>query len=318
MPYQSTSLDMIKEQKAAQSLASNLTSADQMKAIDPVLEQQLRLDLATKLQMSLDINWVISQFMEHMHAYLLFDGYSYQNDGLDITVQLGRKSFHSCRYNLTLEEAGLGNISLFRGRKFSESELVLLENQLCQLVYPLRNAVQYHKASLLAYQDALTAVNNRSTFDATLEQEISLAKRQKTGLTLLMIDIDHFKSFNDNYGHSAGDNVLKSVANTLKTSTRDSDLVFRYGGEEFAIILRNSDCESSKVVAERILKSIRNNQVVHEDQMHSVSVSVGLSCLTKSDSSGSLFKRADDALYAAKNRGRDQLQVALTDSALTS
>jgi len=318
MPYQSSPLDMIKEQKSAQNLASNLSAVDYAKAIDPVQEQQLKLDLATRLQMSLDIDWVISQFVEHMHAYLPFDGYSYQNDDLDITMQLGRKSFHSCRYNLTLEEAGMGSISLFRGRKFSESELVLLENQLCQLVYPLRNAVQYHKASLLAYQDALTGVNNRSTFDTTLEREISLAKRQKTGLTLLMIDIDHFKSFNDNFGHSAGDDVLKSVANTLKTSVRDSDLVFRYGGEEFAIILRNSDCESSKTVAERILRSIRNNQVQHEDQLHSVSVSVGLSCLTKSDSSDSLFKRADDALYAAKDQGRDQLQVAFIDQALTS
>ena len=164
MPYQSSPLDMIKEQKSAQNLAQNFSTAEQQKVIDPVLEQQLKLDLVTKLQMSLDIDWVISQFMEHMHTYLLFDGFSYQNDDLDVTIQLGRESFHTCRYNLTLEEAGLGNIRLFRGRKFSESELVLLENQLCQLVYPLRNAVQYRKASLLAYKDALTGVNNRSTF----------------------------------------------------------------------------------------------------------------------------------------------------------
>lgn len=306
MPYQSSPLDMIKEQKSAQNLAQNFSTAEQQKVIDPVLEQQLKLDLVTKLQMSLDIDWVINQFMEYMHTYLLFDGFSYQNDDLDVTIQLGRESFHTCRYNLTLEEAGLGNIRLFRGRKFFESELVLLENQLCQLVYPLRNAVQYRKASLLAYKDALTGVNNRSTFDTTLEREISLTKRQKTGLTLLMIDIDHFKSFNDNYGHSAGDEVLKSVAKTLRNSTRDSDLVFRYGGEEFVIILRNSDCESSKIVAERVLESIRNNRVEIDGQMHSVSVSVGLSCLAKSDSVDSLFKRADDALYEAKDRGRDQ------------
>ncbi len=310
MPFQSSPLDMIKQQKTPQSLARNLSSGEQLKAIDPVLEQQLKLDLATKLQMSLDIDWVISQFMEYMHAYLLFDGYSYQYEELDIHMELGRKSFHSCSYNLTVEESGLGNIMLFRGRKFSESELVLLENQLCQLLYPLRNGIQYREASLLAYRDALTGVNNRSTFDATMEREISLAKRQKNGLTLLMIDIDHFKSFNDNYGHSAGDEVLKSVAIILKTSTRDSDLVFRYGGEEFAIILRNSDCESSTMVAERILGSIRDNRVNIEEQTHSVSVSVGLSCLSKSDSFNSLFKRADAALYAAKDQGRDQLQVA--------
>lgn len=310
MPYQSSPLDMIKEQKAAQSLAPNYLSVEQLKAIDPMLEQQLKLDLATQLQMSLEIDWVITRFMEYMHAYLLFDGYSYQYDDLDIDMQLGRKSFHSCRYNLTLEESGLGSIMLFRGRKFSESELVLLENLLCQLLYPLRNTVQYRKASLLAYRDALTGVNNRSTFDSTLEREISLAKRQKNGLTLLMIDIDHFKSFNDNFGHSAGDDVLKSVATTLKTSTRDSDLVFRYGGEEFAIILRNTDCVSSKLVAERILDAIRHGRVDIEGQMHSVSISVGLSCLTKSDTPESLFKRADEALYVAKDQGRDQVRVA--------
>jgi len=199
---------------------------------------------------------------------------------------------------------------VFRGRKFSESELVLLENILCSVLYPLKNSIQFHGAVLSARCDALTGVSNRSSFDSSLDREISLSKRNTQALSLLVIDIDHFKSVNDNFGHAAGDEVLKAVSDKIQESMRNSDLVFRYGGEEFVAILNNSDCDEALEVAERILDTVRDNVIEYQGQELSVSVSIGLTCLNQLDARESLFNRADHALYEAKNLGRDQVKVA--------
>jgi len=164
---------------------------------------------------------------------------------------------------------------------------------------------------LLAHKDALTGVNNRSTFDNVMNREINLALRQKHDFSMLVIDIDFFKKVNDTYGHSAGDAVLKEVAETIQSNLRTSDLVFRYGGEEFVTILNDADCDTAYVTANRILESIRDVKVNYQGQTLSVSVSIGLACLEKGDTATSIFNRADTALYEAKNSGRDQIQLSV-------
>jgi len=187
---------------------------------------------------------------------------------------------------------------------------MLLENLLSILVYPLRNALQYKKAMLLAYCDALTGIRNRSTFEESFERELHLAQRHQQDLTLLVIDIDHFKQVNDQHGHALGDKVIIEVANRIQASIRTTDMLFRYGGEEFVAILNNSDCDEALEVAERILDSVRDNVVEYQGQELSVSVSIGLTCLNQLDVRESLFNRAEHALYEAKNLGRDQVKVA--------
>ncbi|VAW59292.1 diguanylate cyclase (GGDEF domain) with PAS/PAC sensor [hydrothermal vent metagenome] len=309
MQTQTSTQDMIKELKEVKNVFSNCEKPGKQR-FDDELEQQARLELAMSLQVSLDVDTVINTFMEYIHAYLLFDGFTYSCSQPDIQINHARQQGHRCVYNLDLEGANLGALNVYRGRKFAESELMLLENLLTLLIYPLRNAIQYKKASLLAHCDALTGAKNRSTFDDSLGREISLAQRYGQDFTLLVVDIDHFKKINDTYGHSSGDEVLKAVTTTFQASIRATDMLFRYGGEEFVILLSNSDCQQSSRIADRVLGSVRDINMQLSGQEVDLSVSIGMACLDVQDTAQTLFDRADAAMYEAKNEGRDQIKVA--------
>jgi len=309
MQTQSATQQMIKELKEVRGIFSNIEKAEP-KSYNHALEQQAQLDLAMSLQVSLEPDWLINKFMEHIHAYLLFDGFTYQHEDSQTLITAARQKGHSCTYNLTIEETTLGKLQLFRGRKFNESELMLLENLLTILIYPLRNAIQFKQAITLAHRDALTGVNNRTTFDDSLGREIGLAQRHDYGFTMLLIDIDFFKKVNDVHGHKVGDEALKRIADTIQKSIRATDLVYRYGGEEFVVLIGNTDDEQSFLIADRILKSVREIKMQVENAQLDLSVSIGMANLQTDDSSESLFNRADAAMYSAKNDGRDQINVA--------
>jgi len=311
MQTHTSTVEMIRDLKEVKGIFQTYEQADNSKIFNPDVQQQIMLDISMRLQQSLDVEWVIQSFMETMHSFLLFDGYNFEKDEPGLQIQMGRQQGHKMSYGLTIEDTQLGELVVYRGRKFSEPELTFFENILCALIYPLRNAIQFNQATLLAHKDALTGVNNRSTFDNVMNREINLALRQKHDFSMLVIDIDFFKKVNDTYGHSAGDAVLKEVADTIQHNLRTSDLVFRYGGEEFVTILNDADCDTAYVTANRILESIRDVKVDYQGQTLSVSVSIGLACLEKGDSAASIFNRADTALYEAKNSGRDQIQLSV-------
>jgi len=303
-------LDLVKDLR---NVRANLSAREQVagqQGSKTVAWQHITLELSLRLQTSLEIEWVIDQFMKMTHAYLMFDGYNYTLTQPDLKINEGREKGHSCTYNLSIETHDLGTLVMYRGRKFVESELMVLENLITSLIYPLRNAILYRNATMLAHRDPLTGVNNRSTFDATLTREVNLAHRNGADLAMMIIDIDHFKRVNDTHGHAAGDEVIKTVAHLIQLSLRNTDHVFRYGGEEFVVLLGASDCEKACVIADRILESVRQAAVVWQGQQLNAAVSIGLSCLTAIDTASDLFDRADRALYEAKNAGRDQYQVA--------
>lgn len=308
MRIHTSTQEMVKDLKEVKGVFANHDQPAR-KQYNRELEQQARLDLALTLQMSLDVEWMLNKFMEHIHAYFLFDGFAYQCAQPAVQIESARQKGHSCSYQLQIEEMDLGRLEVYRGRKFVESELVLLENLLSILVYPLRNALQYKKARLMAYCDALTGIRNRSTFEESFERELHLAKRHQQDITLLVIDIDHFKQVNDQHGHAVGDELLIAVANRIQSSIRTTDMLFRYGGEEFVAVLTNSDCEASYDIAERILQSVREIELQTGSQALGVTVSIGLACRDAQDDRHSLFNRADKAMYAAKHAGRDQIQV---------
>lgn len=158
--------------------------------------------------------------------------------------------------------------------------------------------------------DSLTQVKNRHYFDKKLPSEYRRAYRDKYAISLLIIDIDHFKSFNDDYGHQAGDAVLQAVAMSVQDVVmRPSDAVSRYGGEEFTILLPNTPKEGAYLVAERVRKQIESLEVKWEDQVFSVTASLGLaSCIpSHHEGEGLLLKEADDYLYVAKDHGRNRV-----------
>lgn len=183
-----------------------------------------------------------------------------------------------------------------------------------QLLHELRMAHDSLKENnrnlfYLAQTDALTELYNFRFFEKTITNYFENAKRQGYALSLLMIDVDHFKDFNDTFGHLFGDKVLKTIACILKKSVRKEDLVCRYGGEEFSIILPKTGLAQAKDLAERICHAIRNFEY-REIGLKRITVSIGISAYPEeAQSVRELAEFADQALYEAKRQGRDCVVV---------
>lgn len=168
----------------------------------------------------------------------------------------------------------------------------------------LENARLLERLEREATTDPLTRISNRRFFTMRLEEEIARAKRSNTPISLIMLDIDYFKSVNDTFGHPAGDRVLKTISLLLAESIRLEDLADRLGGEEFAIMLPGTQKEGSMEVAERILQRAPEMELGIE---RIITVSLGGAIATPEDTAETLIGRADLALYNAKNTGRNRI-----------
>jgi len=163
----------------------------------------------------------------------------------------------------------------------------------------------------LATTDFMTGLANRRQFLSSAGQEIERARRYGHQLSLLMIDIDHFKSINDGFGHPTGDLAIIAIGRHCATACRGSDLAGRLGGEEFAMLLPESGAEEAQAVAERLRAGAQALQVMHEGCKVQLRLSIGIACLEAGDAGpDALLARADQALYAAKNAGRDCVRAA--------
>lgn len=161
-----------------------------------------------------------------------------------------------------------------------------------------------------AETDGLTGINNRKRFDRSLRDLAAAAIENDTSLCLLMIDIDHFKKFNDNFGHQLGDQVLKLVAKTLTECVRDLDVPARYGGEEFSVILPKSDLDIAREIGDRIRVTVGAKRIIKRstgEDLGTITLSVGAGKYVLGEAVTDLIKRADEALYLAKRSGRNQV-----------
>ncbi|RMG73826.1 MAG: diguanylate cyclase [Nitrospirae bacterium] len=185
------------------------------------------------------------------------------------------------------------------------------ERELEQMAKALEEANERLKR--LSSLDGLTGIANRRVFDETLEAELKRAKRQKSPISLILIDVDYFKLYNDSYGHIKGDECLKKIADVLSGALkRAGDLAARYGGEEFACILANTDVEGALGMAEKICAGVRALKIPHERSPFGiVTVSIGIASLipSKSLTVERLINCADTALYRAKRDGKNQIKV---------
>ncbi len=164
----------------------------------------------------------------------------------------------------------------------------------------------------LSLRDSLTRAYNRRYLDDRLQSELSYARRHGTDLSLLLLDIDHFKLVNDRFGHAAGDAVLKLVAASIQRMLRPEDTLARYGGEEFVVIARGTSLRNAQILGERIRKQIREIELEAGPGLIKVTTSVGVSSATPRavyDSAAEMLAAADEALYEAKSHGRDLVWV---------
>jgi len=161
----------------------------------------------------------------------------------------------------------------------------------------------------LASLDSLTGIYNRRAFFELAEKELARAQRYRSVITLLMMDIDHFKRVNDSYGHLAGDQTLVAFAAFCKRNLRSFDLIARYGGEEFIVLLPRTDSQSGKSVAERLRKAVTETEFDYEGENIPIKISIGVASLKKGEevTLSALIERADQALYQAKHTGRNRV-----------
>lgn len=159
-------------------------------------------------------------------------------------------------------------------------------------------------------RDGLTEIYNRLWLDQTLPSLMKESHERRLPLVVGMVDVDHFKKFNDQHGHQAGDTVLQAVASQLQRTLRDSDRVARYGGEEFTLLLPLTRLKQARRVAERLRQSIATHTVTHEDEtLPPVTISIGLTKMLPEDTPQTLLERADQALYQAKQNGRNRVET---------
>ena len=174
----------------------------------------------------------------------------------------------------------------------------------------VRVAMERQNFFNMSITDGLTGLFNIRYFKILLETEIMMARSDPTKkFAIIMSDVDLFKSFNDTYGHQVGDLVLKEVGNVLKNSVRSSDIVARYGGEEMIVLLRGSSLKDGLAVAEKTRKSLENNQIKNQSGSYKVTISLGVAIFKAGDTADLLIKRADEALYKAKETGRNRVMT---------
>ena len=202
---------------------------------------------------------------------------------------------------------------LFSDASFSFAQLILMEQVVVTVLFSLGvvmliNERVSHELKIRADRDSLTNLFNRGAFMRQLDKEVSRAVRSGAPLSLLIIDLDHFKSINDRYGHAAGDLALFAFAEIVGRTIRIEDTPGRLGGEEFAVALPNTQRKAAVQIAERLRLNVSNAVIEFEDQPIQLSISVGVSTLTASDRVESLLCRADQALYRAKASGRNRVE----------
>ena len=222
-----------------------------------------------------------------------------------ITKQQGQMIDGYFVYNLKSRGEEAGCIALKGISEEDQEKAVILGHQFALALQRIR---LYEEIERLAITDSLSGVYTRRYFQERLEEEISRVKLRKTEVSLLMIDVDHFKSINDTYGHLTGDQVLREAGKLIRDNIREIDIAGRYGGEEFAVVLPESGTPGAIQAAERIRYAVEKATIHAYDANLKITISIGLATYpTDCTSISELFDKADWALYRAKNVGRNQV-----------
>ena len=215
--------------------------------------------------------------------------------------------YRSCVIAPLGSAGGVMQISSGKEQSFTDYDLRLITvladiGSIC-----LINSELFRKTEELAITDGLTGLYTHSYFKERLKEDISTANYSSVPLSLLMLDIDHFKVTNDTYGHDAGDKVILTVVEAMRKNSRETDLCARYGGEEFAIILPHTKIDEARTISQRMRAYLENCGIIFEEKILKVTASFGVSSYQKGQSTDDFIKRVDENLYRAKKGGRNRV-----------
>ena len=269
-------------------------------------QSQRNLALLEQLQTTLDINQLINIFAIEVAKYLDFTGIYFKHADVSATARGSRQAKSERQFELKLNGQYFGIISYAVNAPISMGNYQVLTELHQLLINPLNNAVRYHQAMQLAMQDGLTQLGNRRSFDEQIKRNMAQAARRHTRVGLILCDLNKFKAINDTYGHAVGDSVLVHFADALRESVRDTDCIFRFGGDEFAVIVADASEQSLAVIEHRIYYAMSQNALLAK---YSVSSSLGLAFMNRADTATSFFQRADKALYSQKMNMPQKLSV---------
>jgi diguanylate cyclase (GGDEF)-like protein len=255
------------------------------------------LALLQQLQMTLDIDKLLKLFSMQAARYINFSSFYFKSKKMNKTLLNNKKTKTERQFDLKLNNEFIGTLSYGVTQEHNENDFLHLKLLHQYLIPPLKNAIEYSKAIELAMHDCLTCLGNRRYFDEQLNRAMHNANRQKSKLGLILADLNEFKMINDKHGHLVGDKVLKKFASIAVKCVRDSDSVFRFGGDEFAILVENADDNALIIIENRIHKAIKTNALMSK---YKVSSSLGSTFMNSGDNNTTIFNRADEALYQHK------------------
>ncbi|MDD5730749.1 MAG: GGDEF domain-containing protein [Candidatus Omnitrophica bacterium] len=291
------------EKESAVLILENEKIGQENSLLETRLEETRALyEITKEICVSLDKETMFKNFCAHMHKYVRLRDCKLLEPEVDLLP------YKDCTVlSLQMNRNSIGYL-VADGLLEEDREKFHILSQ--QFLLGIKRAILYQKLHELAITDTLTGVFTRKHYLERLKEELDYSAKFGYPFGLLMLDIDHFKEYNDRYGHLVGDAVLREISRIIKENLRQIDLVGRYGGEEFSIILTQTDKEGAKLAAERIRSSIETQVIKAYDENLKVTLSIGVSVFPE-DGKGPevLIEKADRALYRAKEEGRNKVCV---------
>jgi len=259
-------------------------------------------DITQQICKSLDADKVFNYFKEEINKYIRVSDCKFLRGEADLSPYKDL-----ARFPLKLGDRLIGYL-VVDGLKEEDKEKFYILSQ--QFLLGIKRAILYQDVQELAIIDSLTKVFNRRYYLERFKEELQRSRKFKYKFSCLMIDIDYFKDYNDRYGHIVGDAILRELAKTIQQNIRQVDLMGRYGGEEFSLILSQTDKETVRFAAERIRRAIEDKRIRAYDEELKITVSIGISTFPFDGKDiKTLIDKADAALYRAKETGRNRVCI---------
>ncbi len=267
--------------------------------------------LLLKLHSTLSINEIIEAFYESLKNDLDAYGIEYMYPLLYTHLSYGSKTNSSYSFLIEENNETLGNIVIYFEEDITPDKKLSLNKFVSAVILPLRNAIQYENAVVIAENESYLGLPNWGLLESQITREAKLAIRQKQSISLILIDIDRFTTLKNNNGLLFGDVIIRHVYETLQDALRDTDILHRFGHDQFSLILRDTQAYDAYMIAERIRSTVAENEILNDnDNKLRLTISIGITELHADDSVESLYARAYNALKLAKNSGRNQVKVA--------
>jgi len=272
---------------------------------DPLLSAENKLQCLEMLQQNLDLKGLMTNFAALAEKFVRPFSIRFQSAHGFFSLSQTKNNSFSKSFNLGAvgQFPRLGTITYQSDEPLTVNEDKILTELHSLLLTNLKHALKFSELNSMVYKDHLTNIGNRAYYEATIQNSIEQSNRTHQGLSLIILDINNFKPINDTYGHLKGDEVLKAFAQVLTKSVRTSDMIFRIGGDEFAIVLLPAESSSIIKVHQRLLQEIDKNIILSEANF---SASIGSSNWEIGMNATELFEQADQQLYAQKALARNK------------